>query len=186
MKSSGVPIERDIERLHMTLEIGLAAAFAGFLVLFWFTPVGVPALKAFGGGEMSPDLRFGYRPAEAYGLIERYGPRGVGHWRRMLWLDMIFPGVYGALFALLMLRWAAWVHAAPAWRTAGAALPLAAGASDYVENVLLLGILAAWPKRAPAAVRAASLFTCAKFIFSWSTLALPLVFWALTLTGRGR
>lgn len=155
----------------------LAALFAGFLGLFWLTPLGVPTLKRLGGGAMSPDLRFGYQPAETYRLFDVYGPAGLAHWRRMLWLDMVFPGVYAALFALLMAQWAAWVHAGPAWSALAIACPLGAGAADYVENVLLLSVIGALPRRRDAAVRAASLFTQAKFILTHVGLAIPIVQW---------
>jgi hypothetical protein len=167
----------------MALELALALTLAGFLVLFWLTPLGVPTLRRLAGGEMSPDLQFGYRPDDAYRLIERYGSRGRAHWRRLLLLDMIFPAVYAALFALLLLRWADWVHAGPAWRAAAAA-PLLAGASDYAENVLLLKVLRALPRRIPETLVAASLFTRAKFIFSWLTLMIPLAFWSWTVVSR--
>lgn len=167
----------------MVLELPLAVTFASFLALFWLTPLGVPALRRLGGGEMPPDLRFGYRPEDAYRLIERYGPRGRANWRRMLRLDMVFPAVYAALFALLLVRWADWAHVAPAWRAA-AALPVLAGASDYAENVLLLKVLRALPRRIPAAVVAASFFTRAKFIFSWLTPLIPLAFCGWTVVSR--
>src|SRR5689334_2318727 len=112
----------------MAIEFALAVTFAGFLVLFWLTPLGVPALRRLGQGEMPPDLRFGYRADAAYRLIEGYGARGQAHWRRLLLLDMVFPAVYAALFALLLLRWADWMQAGPAWHAAAAA-PLLAGAS---------------------------------------------------------
>src|SRR5262249_14399367 len=155
----------------------------GFLVLFWLTPFGVPTLRRLAQGEMPPDLRFGYQADDAYRLIERYGPRGRAHWRRLLLLDMAFPAVYAALFALLLLRWADWVQAAPAWRAAAAA-PLLAGGSDYVENVLLLQVLRALPQRMPATLAAASVFTRAKFIFSWLTLVIPLAFCGWTVVSR--
>ena len=167
----------------MALELALAVTFAGFLMLFWLTPLGVPTLRHLAQGEMPPDLRFGYRPHEAYRLIERYGPRGRAHWRRLLLLDMVFPAVYAALFALLLLRWADWVHAAPAWRLAAAA-PLLAGASDYVENVLLLKALRALPRRMASTLAAASFFTRAKFIFSWLTPVIPLAFCGWTVVSR--
>jgi hypothetical protein len=167
----------------MAPELPLAVTFVGFLQLFWLTPLGVPALRRLGGGEMSPDLRFGYRPDEIYQLIERYGPRGRAHWRRLLLLDMVFPAVYAALFALLLLRWADWANAGAAWRAAAAA-PVLAGASDYTENVLLLKVLRAWPRRMPAAVAAASCFTRAKFVFSWLTPLIPLAFCGWTVVSR--
>ena len=166
----------------MALELALAITLAGFLALFWLTPIGVPALRRL-SGEMPPDLRFGYRPDDAYRLIERYGQRGRAHWRRLLLLDLVFPAVYAALFTLLLSRWADWVHAGPLWRAA-AAVPLLAAASDYAENVLLLEVLRAWPRRIPPMLAAASLFTRAKFIFAWLTPAIPLAFWSWTVVSR--
>ena len=164
----------------MLLTVALAIAFVGFLILFWFTPVGVPMLKRLGRGAMSPDLRFRYEPEETYLLLDVYGPKGVAHWRRLLMLDMIFPGIYAAFFAALALAWANWVGAGPAWRAVAISVPILAGASDYAENLLLLGILAALPQRIPGAVIRASRFTSAKFVFSYLTLAIPLLHWAAT------
>lgn len=161
----------------MPIEIILAGTFAGFLALFWLTPVGIPTLKRFGRGQMSPDLKFSYGAEETYQLLEAYGPRGVAHWRRMLWLDMVFPGVYAALFALLAMDWASWVDAEPIWRLLAISCPILAGVSDYIENVLLLAILATLPKRTPARVVAASTFTTAKHLFAYATLAIPLLHW---------
>ena len=167
----------------MLIQIALAGLFAGFLILFWFTPVGIPTLKRFGGGQMSPDLKFHYRADETYRLLDLYGAAGVAHWRRMLWLDMIFPGVYAALFAALALDWAGWVGAGPTWRLAAVACPILASACDYVENVLLLGVLAALPRRTPGAIAGASAFTGAKFLFSHATLAIPLLHWGAAQMG---
>ena len=100
----------------MQTELILAGAVTGFLVLFWFTPVGIPTLKRFGAGEMSPDLRLHYGAEETYRLLHLYGPAGIAHWRRMLWLDMIFPAAYAALLVTLALDWARWVDAGSAWR----------------------------------------------------------------------
>ncbi|MCW0017448.1 hypothetical protein [Rhizobium sp. BT-226] len=155
----------------------LGALFLGFMALYWLTPLGVPTLKRLGGGEASPDLRFGYQPDETYRLLAHYGPAGIAHFRRLLWIDMVFPGVYAALFALLTLEWAQWVDASPAWAAAGVGCAMAAGASDYVENILLMRVLGALPARADATVRAASIFTRAKFVFSKLTLAIPVAQW---------
>jgi hypothetical protein len=165
----------------MLIIAGLGALFAGFLALFWLTPLGVPALKQFGGGQPSPDLRFGYRADETYRLLDLYGPRGIAHWRRMLWLDMVFPGVYAALFALLGEKWAQFADAGPIWETCAIGFPIAAGVSDYIENILLLGVIEALPRRRDAAIAGASLFTQAKFILSHAVLAIPLIHWVVGL-----
>ncbi len=153
----------------------LGVLCAGCLSIFWLTPWGVPALKQLGGGLPSPDLTFGTRPADAYRLIDRWGAKGVSHWRRLLWLDMIFPGLYAALLALLMMKWAQAVDAGPVLEAAAVTSAILAGACDYIENILWLRILAALPKRSDGAVSAASFFTRAKFIFTGATLAIPLV-----------
>jgi len=68
----------------------------------------------------------------------------------LLLLDMIFPGVYGALLALLANRWACGLtpvrHGAPS-RSRG---PIIAAAADYFENILLLGVIASVPKKIPS------------------------------------
>ena len=88
----------------MTVLSALGAVTLAFLMLFWLSPIGVPTLKRLGEGKPSPDLTFGYSPEDTYRLLEVYGQRGITHWRRLLLLDMIFPGVYGALLALLVYR----------------------------------------------------------------------------------
>lgn len=159
----------------MQTELILAGAVAGFLVLFWFTPAGIPTLKRYGAGQMSPDLRLRYGAEETYRLLDVYGPNGVAHWRRMLWLDMIFPAAYAALFATLAMDWAHWVGAGPVWRLLAVSFPVLAAASDYVENVLLLRVLAALPRQMPQHVAGASAFTTIKHLSAFATLATPLL-----------
>jgi hypothetical protein len=167
----------------MLITIVLACAFVGLLSLFWFTPVGIPTLKRLGHGKSSPDLGFGYRAEEVYGLLDIYGTQGIAHWRRMLLLDLIFPGVYGALFAVLANGWADWIGADPVWRIVAIAAPILAAAADYAENLLLLGVLGALPRRTPGVVAGASFFTRAKFIFAFATFAVPVLHWAAVLVG---
>src|ERR1700753_1552125 len=105
----------------------LSVLFASFLAIFWLTPVGLQDLRRLGRGEAPPDMRFGYAPDETYRVLERYGTTGVAHWRRMLLLDMLFPGIYAALFALLVVDWAEWAGAGPLWRTVAFLCPVLAG-----------------------------------------------------------
>lgn len=160
----------------MLLIIVLGALCVTFLAIFWLTPRGVPVLMRLSGGRLSPDLSFGARAGEAYLILETYGPKGISHWRRLLWLDMAFAGLYAAFLAMLSLAWAQAVQAGPLWQVTAAACPILAGLSDYSENILWLRILGALPKRSDAAVGAASLFTRAKFIFFGATVAIPVVY----------
>jgi hypothetical protein len=156
----------------------LAAAASMFLALFWLTPIGVPALQRLGGGKPSPDLTFGYTAAATYRLLDLYGESGIAHWKRLLLLDMMFPAVYGALLALLAHKWALWIEAGPGSSVVAIASPLAAAACDYVENILLLRVIAALPRKLPGTVRVSSAFTRLKFIFVCATLLIPLAHWA--------
>lgn len=157
----------------MLLIIILGILCTAFLVIFWLTPWGVPILMRMSGGRSSPDLTFGYRAGDAYLLLESYGAKGVSHWRRLLWLDMMFPALYAAFLAMLAAEWARAMHVGTAWQAVAIASPIFAALSDYAENILWLRILAALPKRSGAEVRAASLFTRLKFIFFAVTLAIP-------------
>jgi hypothetical protein len=156
----------------------LGALACAFLVFFWLTPLGVPALKRLGGGRPSPDLSFGYTADHTYRLLDAYGERGRAHWRRLLLADMIFPAVYGAWLALLGLAWVRWVAAGPVWSILAVALPVAAAGADYVENLLLLRVLAAWPRRLLGVVAVASVFTRIKFVAFAATVVLPLAWFA--------
>ena len=161
----------------------LSAVSIGFLALLWLTPIGVPTLKRLGAGQISPDLRFGYRPDETYRLLNLYGTLGIAHWRRMLLIDMVFPAVYATLFVVLAMKWTAWADAGPIWRAVAIGCPILAGVSDYIENFLLLGVIKAYPRRIDASVVGASLFTRTKFIFSYATLAIPLLYWGASRIG---
>jgi hypothetical protein len=168
----------------MTVLSALGAVTLAFLVLFWLSPIGVPTLRRLGEGKPSPDLTFGYGPDDTYRLLEVHGQRGITHWRRLLLLDMIFPGVYGALLALLASRWAIWVDAGPAWRAAAITCPIISVAADYFENILLLRVIASVPKKIPFAVTAASAFTRIKFTFFVAAPVIPSVHWGLTQLSR--
>jgi len=168
----------------MTVVFALGAVTLAFLILFWLSPIGAPALTRLGNGKPSPDLTFGYSPEDIYRLLEVYGQHGIAHWRRLLLLDMIFPGVYGALLALLANRWAMWVDASPAWRTVAITCPIISAAADYFENILLLCVIASVPKKIPFAVTAASAFTRIKFAFFVAALVIPSAHWGLTQLSR--
>jgi hypothetical protein len=144
----------------------LGAAFLLFLGFFHLTPWGIPGLKRRSGGKTQIDLRLAYGPDDAYRLLAEYGAGGVALFRRMLQLDFVFPLVYGALFA----EWLQALAAAAGLSGTAAALfalpPVLAALCDYVENILLLQVLAALPQRRDRLVHRASRWTGGKFLCS--------------------
>jgi hypothetical protein len=159
----------------MPLTAMFFAMCLAFLAVFWLTPWGVPALQKLSGGKSTPDLSPGYRPDDAYRLLQSLGEKGIAHWRRLLWLDMVFPALYATFLALLAVQWAQFSGAGPGWRLATVSFPVLSAAADYIENVLWLRVLGALPKRLPGTVIAAGYFTRAKFAFFGATLLIPLV-----------
>lgn len=157
----------------MMLLSTLGALTIAFLLVFWATPLGAPALRRLGQGRPSPDLTFGYAPDDTYQLLGIYGPAGRAHWRRLLLLDMVFPAVYGAFLALALDAWAQWAEAGAAWHAVALACPLVCAAADYLENLLLLRVIAAWPQQRPGLVSAASVCTQAKFASFAAALLVP-------------
>jgi hypothetical protein len=168
----------------MLILSALGALTLAFFAIFWMSPIGVPALKRMGQGKPSPDLTFGYGPAEVYALLKVYGQAGIAHWRRLLLLDMIFPGVYGAFLAVMLDRWALWAEAGVAWHVIALGCPILSVAADYAENILLLRVISALPAELPAAVRAASACTRTKFAAFIATLLIPLAHGGLSQLGR--
>jgi hypothetical protein len=158
------------------LIIALGILCVAFLAIFWLTPWGVPGLMRLSGGQLPPDLSFSYGTEEVYQILGSYGSKGILHWRRLLWLDMIFPGIYAAFLVAVSVKWAQAVQAGLLWQVAAAACPILAGLSDYFENMLWLRILCTLPKRSDAAVATAHLFTRAKFVFFGATVAIPLLY----------
>ena len=63
----------------MLIEVILASAFVGLLVVFWFTPIGVPTLRRLGCGQMSPDLQFGCAGEDVYVLLDIYGAKVLSY-----------------------------------------------------------------------------------------------------------
>jgi hypothetical protein len=134
-----------------------------FVSLYWLAPWGVLALERL-GGTRPPDVNFRFRPRDAYSLLERYGPTGVAYWRRLLWMDMVFPLIYIPLLIRLGEPWTKAAGAGIFWKSALIVLPIAAAISDYLEDIFWLRVLAALPKHQDIVVFTASFFTRAKFV----------------------
>lgn len=159
----------------MWIPYALGGLVLGFLLIFWVSPLGVPPLRRMGEGQLPPDLRMGSRTDDTLQLLETYGERGLAHWRRLLWLDMLFPAVYGCFLAELIADWAQWSHASEVWVNVAASGALSAVLADYAENVLLLRVIAAHPRPLRWALGLAAGFTRVKFLAFGLTFLTPLL-----------
>jgi hypothetical protein len=106
------------------------------------------------------DFRFGgYTPAEFVRALEQAGPDGQRVYRNFMWLDVLFPAVYGIFWLGVFAR--ATTAARGPWRWI-TVVPVATAMIDYAENLFVaLGVLA-FPGRADTAVAMASVATQAK------------------------
>jgi len=110
------------------------------------------------GGEPKLDLRFGYDLATVQRLMDAYGAEGRSFYIWNLIADTPFP-IFGAiavsLSALVAFRDLFWqkVLILP---------PLTFGATDLIENVLLLSIMLGFPSLPPALVAVTSVITQVK------------------------
>lgn len=113
------------------------------------------------------DGRFtGYTPDDAATLFDALGKQG----RKLyaiseLSLDLLFPAVYGALLAMLMLR--LWRRP---WLTLFMAVTLLTVLADLIENGLIAYLACTYSNGAQPLVHAASLATVTK----WSLVAVVL------------
>jgi hypothetical protein len=116
------------------------------------------------------DARFWYTPDEAQCLFRRLGVES----RRLyaiteLTLDLIFPVVYGVLFAFLL------IHLYPRQHVQALLLiPLAAMMLDIVENVLIAYLALSFDGSGSPVTRVAAVFTSAKFVCFLLSLVLIL------------
>lgn len=133
--------------LEIYLTTGLLILTSGFLYWFWFSPIGVLAMKEQAGGEVQVDVRLYYSPATLYRLFETYGEKGRKDFRTMLLVDMVFPLVYSA--ALCCLADVLGDHGLVAERIENVSIiaALCAAFFDYCENTMLLRVLKLFPER---------------------------------------
>ncbi len=117
------------------------------------------------------DSRFWYSPIEARDFLHTIGERG----RRIyaatqLTLDILFPIVYGALFAILLIR----VYSPPNAKNL-MIVPLLTAAADLLENVTAAYLALQFDGEPSSVARVAAFFTAAKSILFVLSLILILV-----------
>lgn len=127
------------------------------------------------------DVRFGYSPEEAYGIVDALGPEG----RRLyavtqVSLDLAYPALYSLLLSGLMAL--ALTHGFPGRRRLAwlAFLPFAMALADLGENLSLTAMMLTYPPALTWLAQLANLFTLLKWglgIASFGLILAGLVAW---------
>lgn len=149
-------------RTVLVLLVALAAL--SMLLNVSSVPIGLRSLTAHSAGLMIVDMRADYAPDDVYELLEALGPQGRRLYATMhLTADAVFPVVYSSFFSFV----AAWLLRSlaapdrPVQRLI--LLPYVAGLSDLSENVCVLTMNAAFPRRIDALAWVARVLTTIKF-----------------------
>lgn len=133
-------------------------------------------IEATSQGASVLDLQFGYSEATAYSdILDKYSPEALALYKKVEFLDLIFPLVYGAFFAFLLSM--GFVKLLPAdnkWRLLNM-LPLCMTACDYGENIGIFSLLFSYPKHLPFMVIWASSLGIAKWTLMGIILLLAIV-----------
>jgi hypothetical protein len=127
--------------------------------------------KALGLGTQTLDVRFGYSPEEARDFFQSIGERGrkIYGWTQLT-LDILFPLVYGALYAMLI------IHVYPRETARYLTLvPALNTVSDLLENVTNAYLSLQFDGRASPLTRGASIFTMVKIVLLALSLMLILI-----------
>jgi hypothetical protein len=140
---------------------------ADVVMMGYIMPVSSAILALAANNSVLPlDLMFLYTPAEAFAMIEKYGPAGRALYIKIeLSVDIIFPIVY-TLFLGLLISWLFQRAFKPdskmqKWNVA----PVGAWLFDLLENIGIVTMLSLYPSQPE--------------LLAWLTMLLGLVKWAL-------
>jgi hypothetical protein len=146
---------------------------ADVVMMGYIMPVASAILELAANNSVLPlDLMFFYTPAQAYGMLEKYGPAGRALYTKIeLTADIIYPIIYTLFYALLI----SWLfqRAFPPdskmqkWNVA----PVGAWLFDLLENIAIVSMLAIYPTQIT--------------LLAWLTMLLGLIKWALAFLSVG-
>lgn len=162
-------LERLVTGRHVVIALATSVA-ATVLDLAVAAPV-----RPFATGGRLLDETFGYTAALLYGELDRYGPEGRDLYASFLVGDSVYAPVYAIALAVSIGYAARRVlPTAPLARWL-AAVPLATGAADWLEDGALGAALLLYPERLDGLVAVASGVTMVKLLLAWTAVALTVV-----------
>lgn len=156
------------------------SGLAVVLNVFFLSP-SYQSLQKEAPGVGMPDLHLYYSSQEAYNIINAYGDAGRSIYTRfLLTTDILWPVIYALILSLLtfaLLRQNG-ISTESRLQRLGL-LPAGALLFDLIENVGMLGMIAAFPEQNPVMANIASISTTTK----WSFIGLSMLT-IITLTTR--
>jgi hypothetical protein len=155
------------------LLIALLAGYLPFFVLYFATPVpfSLPHAAAACDGQPILDQRWGYSADQVGQYLHACGVTGRAAVSAQQDADLVYPALFAAVLTVslaLLLRAARlpgrhWAHAL-------VLLPAISAAADYLENIGVRVLLAAYPAQ-PGIVAAMSAVTRVKLTTGWACMA---------------
>jgi len=146
---------------------------ADAVMMGYIMPVASAILELAANNSVLPlDLMFFYTPAEAFAMLEKYGPAGrVLYMKIELTADILYPIVY-TLFYGLLISWLFQRAFKPdskmqTWNVA----PVGAWFFDLLENLSIVAMLARYPSQ--------------PVFLAWLAVLLGLLKWALAFLSIG-
>lgn len=124
---------------------------------------------------MPLDLMFFYTPAEAFAMIEKYGPDGRDiYFKIELTADILYPIVY-TLFYAFLLSWLFQRGFKPESRMQKYnVMPVGAFLFDMLENAGIVTMLSMYPAQPAAMAWLTMLFGSLKWLFAFASIGLVL------------
>lgn len=140
-----------------------------FVALFTINgkPLGVAKLKEYTDGVGILDLERTYTPEQAYRILESQGEIGRQFYKRIIiLLDFVFPTIYMIFWSVIInFLFTRWLTTENKMHKL-CLVPLLAGISDYIENVLILTMIHYFPQKLYNIAVLANVMTILKGIFS--------------------
>ncbi len=121
------------------------------------------------------DLYFHYNSTEAMTLLTDYGSAGREIYQWTIFLDMVYPLVYGLLFWMSFTYLGERIHLHKRFIKILQTLPYFAVVSDYLENVFELWMTLGFPDSVQQAASIGGWITTLKWIFVYTNF-LVLIF----------
>jgi hypothetical protein len=155
--------------IRITSSRMVLASFIGFMISFILInvrPFGAEQLLDITGGVGLLDMELLYTPEQAYTHLAAMGEAGRAFdLTHIVPLDFIFPFMYTLFFAVTI-TWLLhrWLPAQSGWHRLNV-IPLIGGIADYMENLGIITMIAAWPAQLPVIALFTMVADLVKFTF---------------------